>query len=377
MSSITVLGATGHTGKQVIDKLMQLGVAVRVGSRDPERARTVFDERIEVARFDASEPVGLAGFVEAGDVVVNCIGPYSGTGLAIAEAAVASGAHYVDCSGESGHLRKVVDTLHSRALEAGVVVLPGFGFESVPGHLTAAAAIAASSGTGRTLRTLYVCDPRAASTGTWESALLSATEDGHSLQSRVRVEKAIASELFDLDWAGRGFHGFSIGTTEPLFLERTYGDLSTIVTYLGGPGLAGRAFTTAARCGRAAGRTKLGASLLERLSRMNPTSGSISDASLRPALVLSVLADEYGSEVSRAGLGGGDPYSVTSSLLAFAAVDVGRSFVAGVRGPLEVFDLETLNRVVADVGMLPMPVGAEDLLGSPVPPKIEANEVTR
>lgn len=380
MSVITVLGATGHTGKRVVNLLARRGATVRVGARAPERARPMFSDDVEVVRFDALEPHGLTDLVEAGGVVVNCIGPYSRTGVEIAQCVVDSGAHYLDCSGESGHLRSVVDTLHSRALKAGVIVLPGFGFESVPGHLSAARAIASSSSSARTLHTLYVCDPRAASTGTWESALLSATEDGHSLRMGVRVESPVASEEFDLDWAGRAFHGFSIGTTEPLFLQRTYDELTTIVTHLGSPGLAGRAFRRAAVFGRGVGRTATGARFLERLSRVDVLGRASSDttssgARSRPALVFSLLSDENGTEVSRAGLGGGDPYAVTSSLLAFASVSVGRSSVAGVRGPLEVFSADVLTDVVAEAGMLPMPVGAEDLLKPPIPPRMNSHEV--
>ncbi|WP_406279340.1 SDR family oxidoreductase [Embleya sp. NBC_00896] len=56
---ILVTGATGNAGRQVVDRLLAAGVAVRALARDPAAASAVLPAEVEVVRGDLAEPDGL------------------------------------------------------------------------------------------------------------------------------------------------------------------------------------------------------------------------------------------------------------------------------------------------------------------------------
>jgi short subunit dehydrogenase-like uncharacterized protein len=74
--------------------------------------------------------------VNAGDIVLSCIGPFNGT-PAVFEFCIATGTHYLDISAEW----RVFEALHdadARAKDAGIMLLPGIGFDVVASDCLAA-----------------------------------------------------------------------------------------------------------------------------------------------------------------------------------------------------------------------------------------------
>ena len=59
---ILVTGATGTVGREVVSSLLKRGIAVRVGSRDPDKAATFAREQtwnVEVAQFDYGDEASM------------------------------------------------------------------------------------------------------------------------------------------------------------------------------------------------------------------------------------------------------------------------------------------------------------------------------
>jgi hypothetical protein len=363
MTAIVVLGGGGHTGRRVVESLLAAGADIRVGARNVARAQQILGvgSGDAVVRFDATDPRSLGTIVEPGDTVVNCVGPYSTHGFASAEHAVAAGANYLDCSGEAEYLRAVTLRLHERAQQAGVTVLPGFGFESVPGHVTAALALDLAGDDGDGLHTLYACDPRQASAGTWQSALISTTESAHALRDGALMLEPIAAGSIDLVRAGRPFHGFSIGTTEPLLLPRTHATVRNIRTYLGGPDTTGHLFRAAAKAGRGFGESRCGRPVLRWLQSHPPTERTTRHQ--RSVCVISEVRTADAMPIAYGMLAGGEPYTITAELLGYAARSGCGRAMPGVRGPLEVFSRSELVTVLQRAGMFVFPSGVEDRSG--------------
>lgn len=84
------------------------------------------------------DPVGLREVLEGCSVVAACAGPFSLYGEPVVEAAVETGTHYLDTTGEQGFMRMVFERYGERAREAGVALVSGMGFDYVPGDLIAA-----------------------------------------------------------------------------------------------------------------------------------------------------------------------------------------------------------------------------------------------
>ncbi|KAK9153280.1 hypothetical protein Sjap_000760 [Stephania japonica] len=76
---VFVAGATGGTGRRVVEKLLESGFAVKAGVRDVEKARASFDEnpcleivRAEVTEGDAKLAEAIGGDVEAVVCATGC-----------------------------------------------------------------------------------------------------------------------------------------------------------------------------------------------------------------------------------------------------------------------------------------------------------------
>jgi len=97
---IAIYGAGGYQAGLVHTELDRRGVeTVLVGRSAGQRQATVDDHDALVRAFDDCA------------AVINCAGPFTGTGLAVIRAAVAAGCHYVDTAGEQAYVAAVFDTV--------------------------------------------------------------------------------------------------------------------------------------------------------------------------------------------------------------------------------------------------------------------------
>ncbi|MFC7494938.1 MULTISPECIES: saccharopine dehydrogenase family protein [unclassified Nocardioides] len=127
---VLVYGATGHTGRFVVDELLRRGLTPVPAGRSAERlaaaapSHTTLDLR-EVALDD---PDRLREALSGVGAVINCAGPFIDTALPLARAAVAAGAHYLDVTAEQPVVQELYRELDGPAREAGVAVVPAMAF---------------------------------------------------------------------------------------------------------------------------------------------------------------------------------------------------------------------------------------------------------
>jgi len=74
---VLVAGATGRTGRHVVEQLLERGLAVRVLSRSEDGARALFGDRVQVAQGDVREPATLAPAVDGARYVIWAVGSNS------------------------------------------------------------------------------------------------------------------------------------------------------------------------------------------------------------------------------------------------------------------------------------------------------------
>lgn len=126
--SFLVYGASGHTGRQVVDRLLERGLKPVLGGRNEGALKSMAESlslRHRVFELDDRNALdhGISGF----RLVVNLAGPFVGTGTALAQACLRVGAHYLDISSELSDFR-MLQPLADRAASSGVMMLPGVGF---------------------------------------------------------------------------------------------------------------------------------------------------------------------------------------------------------------------------------------------------------
>jgi lysine 6-dehydrogenase len=132
---IVLLGCGFH-GRGIAYQLAGSGRAVdlRVLDRDGERAAAVGNKAgVSWGTIDVTDRDGLRGVLAGAGAVVNAVGPYHQTALAVIEAAIDAGVHYVDMNDDHEVAEALL--LHpswdERARRAGVTVLIDCGV--VPG----------------------------------------------------------------------------------------------------------------------------------------------------------------------------------------------------------------------------------------------------
>ncbi|MFI0370738.1 saccharopine dehydrogenase family protein [Actinomadura sp. 1N219] len=121
---IAVYGANGYQGKLVLAELARRGMEMVLIGRSRERLSAaasqvgVADAEIRIADADCSHALASV------DALINCAGPYTVSGQAVARAAITAGCQYVDLSGEQLYVKEFFDDLGPDAERAGVALVP-------------------------------------------------------------------------------------------------------------------------------------------------------------------------------------------------------------------------------------------------------------
>jgi short subunit dehydrogenase-like uncharacterized protein len=135
---VLLYGATGYTGALVARAAVSRDLPLVLAGRTADRLAGLGDELgcpFRVAALDS--PGELRAALAGVGVVVNAAGPFSATSRHIVEACLTSGVHYLDISGEVGSMEAVL-AYDRAAREAGVMLMPGVGFDVVPSDCLAA-----------------------------------------------------------------------------------------------------------------------------------------------------------------------------------------------------------------------------------------------
>jgi short subunit dehydrogenase-like uncharacterized protein len=133
-----IYGANGYTGELTAREAARRGMQPVLAGRNRQALQALGDELglpVRVFGLDAADEIA-AGLSEI-DIVLHCAGPFSATAGPMMDACIANACHYLDITGEIdvfalGHSK------HEQARQAGIVMLPGSGFDVVPTDCMAA-----------------------------------------------------------------------------------------------------------------------------------------------------------------------------------------------------------------------------------------------
>jgi short subunit dehydrogenase-like uncharacterized protein len=135
---IAVYGATGYTGRLVCQELARTGVSFVVSGRNPEKLDALVSELgLDAATVPATvdNPGSLMKLMDECPVVIDCAGPFVRYGEPVLAAAIQTGTHYLDTTGEQPYMRMVFERYGPGAARAGVALIPAMGFDFVPGDM--------------------------------------------------------------------------------------------------------------------------------------------------------------------------------------------------------------------------------------------------
>ena len=135
---LVIYGSTGYTGRLIVTEALARGLRPTLAGRNADAVRTQAQSlglEWRAARID--DPTALDAALAGASVVLHCAGPFAHTWRAMSDACLRRRAHYLDITGEIA----VFEGLARRDAEAraaGIMVLPGVGFDVVPSDCLAA-----------------------------------------------------------------------------------------------------------------------------------------------------------------------------------------------------------------------------------------------
>jgi short subunit dehydrogenase-like uncharacterized protein len=135
---IAVYGATGYTGRLVVRELRRRHADVVLSGRSAPRLQALAEElelEAPVRAAELDDRDALRHALGECAAVISCAGPFVRYGEPVLKAAVETGTHYVDTTGEQDYMKHVYERYDDAARAAEVAAIPAVGFDYVPGDL--------------------------------------------------------------------------------------------------------------------------------------------------------------------------------------------------------------------------------------------------
>ena len=133
-----IYGANGYTGELIARHAQQKKLTPILGGRSKKAILDLATELdLPYRVFDLNNENAVLKNLSDVTCVLNCAGPFSKTAEKLVNACLTSNTHYLDITGEIEVFEKL-HSLHDKAVQSGVKLLPGVGFDVVPTDCLAA-----------------------------------------------------------------------------------------------------------------------------------------------------------------------------------------------------------------------------------------------
>lgn len=337
---ILVFGATGFSGRMIVEQLVARELPVRAAARDSAKLDALAAEfpGIEVATADVTDPSSVLAAADGCQLLITSVGPYTRFGSVAADAAIDAAIPYIDIAGEPAWLRRCFREYSALGEQAGVALLPAFGYDYVPGNLAGAVLLercgerAARVDVGYCLAGENKRSTESFSQGTLDSLEASSAERPFAFVGGALRDIEGPRRKHEFEIAGQPVSTVAIGGSEHFTLPRLAPWLSEVNVGLGwfAPGTA----RTGSASSDAAGPS--------RQSRDRAR-----------AVIIAVARDASGAVIDRVDVDGPNPYDMSGLLCAWAASEIvaGRVLPSGTLGPVEAFGLDDLLDGCAEAGL--------------------------
>jgi short subunit dehydrogenase-like uncharacterized protein len=131
-------GSYGYTGRLIARRALEAGLRPLLAGRSREQGEAQAAELgLEFRAVSLDDAAALDALLGEAQVVLHAAGPFSRTAAPMAKACLRTRTHYLDITGELA-VFEAMAALGPKAREAGVMLLPGAGFDVVPSDCLAA-----------------------------------------------------------------------------------------------------------------------------------------------------------------------------------------------------------------------------------------------
>jgi short subunit dehydrogenase-like uncharacterized protein len=361
MSRIVLFGSTGYTGRLTAAALVARGAQPVLAGRSATKLADLAAELggdLETQIADVARPETVAALVERGDVLISTVGPFTRWGDPAVQAAIGTGAHYLDSTGETPFIRRVFERFGDGAEAAGCGLVTAMGYDWVPGNLAGALALREAGDSAVRIDIGYFFTGAAgASGGTRASAAEAMFESSYAWRGERLVTERAAKRIRHFDVDGHSRPGVSVGTSEAYALPRIHQGLREVNVYLGWFGAAARPMTVITAGMDLWRRLPVLGTLPRTLARQfvkGSTGGP--NAAERARSGSHIVAAAYaanGAQLAEVSVAGVNGYDFTAGMLAWGAERAlaGGLSGTGALGPVDGFGLDQLEAGAAEAGI--------------------------
>lgn len=144
---VVVYGASGYTGKLIVERLADAGIPFVAAGRDKKRLNEAIANLPNAKKAQAQvvavehDVLALAALFEGARVVANVVGPFGQLGRPVADAAFASRCHYIDTTGETDWIRTLRDEYGPRFAAEKLTLCPALAYMWTAGQIAAEIAL--------------------------------------------------------------------------------------------------------------------------------------------------------------------------------------------------------------------------------------------
>jgi short subunit dehydrogenase-like uncharacterized protein len=132
MSNFLIYGANGYTGELVTRFAAEKGLTPMLAGRNDAKIEALAQKYdFEFRAFDLTDSAKLDAALREVDFVLHCAGPFSITSEPMVEACLRTQRHYLDITGEIA-VFEALAARDKKAQKAGIMIMPGVGFDVVP-----------------------------------------------------------------------------------------------------------------------------------------------------------------------------------------------------------------------------------------------------
>jgi short subunit dehydrogenase-like uncharacterized protein len=129
---IMIYGAYGYTGELMLEEALKKGLKPIAAGRNKEKTEAIAQKYgVEARVFGLEDPLIIEKQLLDIKVLLHAAGPFQFTSVPMVEACLTTQTHYVDITGEIWVFEKL-QSYDEAAKKAGIMLLPGAGFDVVP-----------------------------------------------------------------------------------------------------------------------------------------------------------------------------------------------------------------------------------------------------
>lgn len=229
---VLIYGASGYTAKLLLQFPVPDGQQWILAGRNKEALSNLASVKgLDYECFSVEESEKMHIALREVDVLLNLAGPYIHTAVPFMQACLETGTHYLDITGELEVFQWAAEK-NDAALKAGIMLMPGCGFDVVATDAVAKFLSVRLPGAEELL--LAFVSNGGMSRGTMRSALNKLGKAGAERKAGVLVPRPIGHKQMQLELGGKSHHMVSIPWADVVTAWYTTG-IPDIVVYMNLP----------------------------------------------------------------------------------------------------------------------------------------------